>query len=493
MVTSGDEAGRPAWDLERYSVQNRQRERAAQADQDGGARLGKRGGKPGADDGVTAKDDGDWLAPAEKKARPRFVLSGELFWIGFTGTFLSVFTLGLYRFWMLTRTRRALAGSVRVENDGIEYTGSGFEKLIGFLIAVLLLSVYLAVANMALLFLGLVATDETAAFAALAPISLATVAPLYFWARYASIKYMVSRLSWRGIRLGMESGGFGFMLRSVWWLFLTVITLGIMYPYMHFKQAKYMTDRAHLGSLSFSQGGSWLGLLAYWIWFYIAAGLMFLAVWGIAEEMELGPEYLSAILFTILPFFVLIWVIMWINYSAGAFQYLWDNRQLGGVVLENDLRTGTIIWRTIKGNVLTSILTSIVGGLGATVIILTTGLLSGASASVLSPDLMADLELYLQSLDGDGSVPPPELDWVALSLAVWPVLIGIVAALTFFQAINTGFTNTLVVQPVLQAKVEAMVMRRPELLQRARQVERSENAEAGGFADALGLELGAGV
>jgi len=65
-------------------------------------------------------------------------------------------TLGLYRFWLATDVRRFLWGHTVVGEDGLEYTGTPRELLIGFLTAIaLLIPVYLCL-FVAALGLGLI-------------------------------------------------------------------------------------------------------------------------------------------------------------------------------------------------------------------------------------------------------------------------------------------------------------------------------------------------
>ena len=56
-----------------------------------------------------------------------------------TGIF-TVLTLGLYRFWMKTRLRRWYWSSVRPGGQPLEYVGEPMEKLLGFLIAVVIMA-----------------------------------------------------------------------------------------------------------------------------------------------------------------------------------------------------------------------------------------------------------------------------------------------------------------------------------------------------------------
>ncbi|MEM6906970.1 MAG: DUF898 family protein, partial [Pseudomonadota bacterium] len=127
---------RPVWDLERYKTQPGQMIDPPRRLED--KRL------------VTGEYTSDGL---------------DLFWKAFWGVFLSVFTAGIYRFWMTTKLRRHYWGGIQVLGDPLEYTGRGLEKLLGFLFAMVILAVYLGFVNLGLTFVGfsLASDDENVA------------------------------------------------------------------------------------------------------------------------------------------------------------------------------------------------------------------------------------------------------------------------------------------------------------------------------------------
>src|SRR5947199_3442387 len=55
------------------------------------------------------------------------------------GSALLALTLGIYRFWLTTDTRRFLWSNTEMLGEPLEYTGTARELLIGFLIAVAIL------------------------------------------------------------------------------------------------------------------------------------------------------------------------------------------------------------------------------------------------------------------------------------------------------------------------------------------------------------------
>src|SRR5438046_1676397 len=68
----------------------------------------------------------------------------EFFHLVKRGAGLELVTLGFYRFWLITDTRRHLWANTEIDGDAAEYTGRGKELLIGFLIALaILVPIYL--------------------------------------------------------------------------------------------------------------------------------------------------------------------------------------------------------------------------------------------------------------------------------------------------------------------------------------------------------------
>ena len=164
------------------------------------------------------------------KVAPKFDTDGpSLFWLALKTAILTVLTAGFYRFWMITRLRRHYWNAIRIQGDPLEYTGTGLEKILGFLVAIIILAVYLGLVNIGLTFLGMsfLSNDPLAM-----NISILAAMPLFFFAAYRARRYIMARTRWRGIRFGMDHGAWGYTGRALWYWFLTIITGGLLYPYM---------------------------------------------------------------------------------------------------------------------------------------------------------------------------------------------------------------------------------------------------------------------
>src|SRR6185369_6357659 len=70
----------------------------------------------------------------------RFLGQRRSYWrLLIRGAVLLMLTLGIYRFWLVTDMRRFLWSNTEIGGESLEYTGTAFEILIGFLIAIALL------------------------------------------------------------------------------------------------------------------------------------------------------------------------------------------------------------------------------------------------------------------------------------------------------------------------------------------------------------------
>ena len=92
---------------------------------------------------------------------------GPLFKLAMVTALLTLVTLGIYRFWAKTRIRKYIWSSTSAGGDAFEYTGNGLEKFLGFLVAVVVLAIYLGLIQMGLGYLlftyGLKRTTATEA------------------------------------------------------------------------------------------------------------------------------------------------------------------------------------------------------------------------------------------------------------------------------------------------------------------------------------------
>ena len=177
-----------------------------------------------------------------------------LFWLALKTGFLTVITLGFYRFWMKTRLRRWFWSAIRPGGHPMEYVGDPWEKLLGFFIAVVVLTFYIGIVNLMVMFVSF-SVFASASVGYLA--SAIGVIPIWFYARYRARRYVLARTRWRGVRFGLEKGAWGYAWRALVHWAVTILTLGLLWPRMTFALEKYVTDRTYFGSARLHQDGRW--------------------------------------------------------------------------------------------------------------------------------------------------------------------------------------------------------------------------------------------
>ena len=195
-----------------------------------------------------------------------------LTWLVVKGLLLTAVTFTIYRFWYLTDLRRFFWSRTLIAGSPAEYLGRGKELFLGFLVALaILVPVYLV-----LFILGF-------AVPLLAPVVPALSAVFLFlleqYAVFRGRRYRASRTRWRGIRLGQDGSAAAYMLRaSLWWL-LTILTLGLAFPFMRAALERYRIDHTLIGESRLRSTATGRSVLWPWLAFY-AVGLLPILVTG---------------------------------------------------------------------------------------------------------------------------------------------------------------------------------------------------------------------
>src|SRR5205085_786339 len=134
--------------------------------------------------------------------------------IALTNLLLTVVTLGIYRFWAKARERRYLWSRTRFIDEHLEWTGTGKEMFVGFLIVFLILLPVFYLANTFIQ--GLVLRGETREAGLLFFVLYGLVFYLIGVARFRALRSRLSRPCWHGIRGGSADGGWAFGWNYVW-------------------------------------------------------------------------------------------------------------------------------------------------------------------------------------------------------------------------------------------------------------------------------------
>ncbi len=182
---------------------------------------------------------------------------------------LTVITVGIYWFWARSEYRRHMWQMVRVEGEPLEYTGTGKELLIGYLLFFLFAAPFIAAVVYAQLVLGpthpLFRLTVLAAYAAggfLLPLGI-----------FRAHRYILSRTRWRGIAFGVKKGAVGYAWKSIWTALLMGLTVGWIFPWRTVALRRYLVNAMTFGSVPFrfeGRSGPLYGPFT-WVWIGVAA------------------------------------------------------------------------------------------------------------------------------------------------------------------------------------------------------------------------------
>jgi uncharacterized membrane protein YjgN (DUF898 family) len=158
--------------------------------------------------------------------------------IAATNALLTLVTLFVYRSWAKARTRRYLWSHTRFIDDQLQWTGTGMEMFVGFIVVGILLGSVLFAFQFGLPALA-IRFGTIAAVIALVGVYLCGMF-LYGLARFRGLRYRLSRTWWRGIRGGSDDGGWNYGRKAIGYYFATFFLGGLLYPWA---QAKLWNER----------------------------------------------------------------------------------------------------------------------------------------------------------------------------------------------------------------------------------------------------------
>ncbi len=244
---------------------------------------------------------------------------GTLFGISIVNLLLGIVTLGIYYFWGKVRVQGYLHSQMELDGDRFAYHGTGAELLVGFLKTLGL--IVLVIAGLVLLMLPgpRPGADVVATLFIYAVLIL--VVPV---AIAGSRRYRLSRASWRGIRFSFRGQTGSFVRMFISGALLTVVTLGLYYPFFYNNIWRFLIGNTHYGTARFEFDGTGADLF----------GRFLLAV--VLTPLTLG--------------------VYWFWFAAHRMRYMWARTAFAGARFRCAV-TGGRLFRLTLGNVLLLVVT----------------------------------------------------------------------------------------------------------------------------------------
>ena len=282
--------------------------------------------------------------------------------IAATNVLLIIVTLGIYRFWATARQRRYLWSRTEIIGDRLEWSGTGKEMFIGFLIVMAVLLPFLLFIQF--LFPAMVARGKEGA--AMGIIGLFYIGIIYLggFARFRALRYRLSRSWWRGIRGGSDEPGWNYGGEYLGRVALALMTFWIVWPWAATRLWNGRWNQMSFGQLQFRTDLDADGLKRRWAAVYLVPMAAFAVAGTLAAIIGLGAAAaggepsprLFAIIAGIFLLFYLVIPLMTLHWYAKFYRKAAESLSLGNLEFGFDATT----WDWLKlflGNVALAIVT----------------------------------------------------------------------------------------------------------------------------------------
>lgn len=186
---------------------------------------------------------------------------------------LTIVTLGFYRFWATTRERQYLWAETEFIDERLEWTGTGMELFIGFVMVFFLVGlplVFLQFGAQAMILRGYVGL---AIFFSI--IAFLTIFYMTGVAYYRALRYRLSRTYWRGIRGGSNDPGFDYGLSYMWKHVAGALPIYLLYPWASISLWNERWSKMSFGPYQFVSNAQWTELMKRYLLFYLVPFLIF--------------------------------------------------------------------------------------------------------------------------------------------------------------------------------------------------------------------------
>lgn len=264
--------------------------------------------------------------------------------IAATNALLIICTLGVYRFWAAARQRRYLWSRTHVIDDCLEWTGTGKEMFLGFLIVIAVLAPFFLFIQF--LFPALVARGKIEAASGILLLFYIALVYLGGLARFRALRYRLSRSYWHGIRGGGNDPGWNYGGEYLGRYALTFMTMFIMFPWAATRLWNSRWNAMSFGPLEFRAKLNAEGLKARWALIYVAPfAVLFLGLMmGLtAARSGASPDTLSSTVgLIVIAFAILFYVaipLATLNWYAAYFRNAADATSLGDLEFSFDATT----------------------------------------------------------------------------------------------------------------------------------------------------------
>jgi uncharacterized membrane protein YjgN (DUF898 family) len=264
---------------------------------------------------------------------------GEYFVVWIVNIALTLLTLGIYSAWAKVRTQRWFYGHTLLDNQAFSYLASPLQILKSRVIAIAALASYYAASYFA---------------PALAAVLLLAFLVALPWIVVSSLRFNARMSAYRGLRFDF-TGRVGEAARIFIGLQLLIVpTLGLILPYLAYRQVKFIAENTVYGETAARYAGS---PRAFWGAYMLAFVLMLLPIAliaygaytayamraaGVPPEIA-GPAAVRTLVPGMILFYLMIPVVSAMIMARTA-NLFYNGAALGPVGFLSDQRARDLIW-----------------------------------------------------------------------------------------------------------------------------------------------------
>ncbi|WP_374654760.1 YjgN family protein [Dongia sp.] len=306
---------------------------------------------------------GGFGSRAGAPTRAHFVYDGrlgELYWIFIKNTLLMLVTFSIWRFWGKTRIRRYLWSHTSLAGDRFEYTGTGGELFVGFIIVM----IAYVLGSIGIQALGIALEPDSPILLVLQLGVSFLILYLVFVAQYAAQRYRLTRTLWRGINGGMTGSAWKWGMKGMWFSILSLLSLTLAWPWAQMRLLSDRVNHSYFGDAKASATlksanvykAYFVSLAVFLVTFLFVGGFASLVyglmnLGGIASGQMQGPASNSEMVAASLPILVILIAYVFIAPIAYSFYVVAVAREvastleLGGLRFATPITTGRLVSR----------------------------------------------------------------------------------------------------------------------------------------------------
>ena len=292
---------------------------------------------------------------ADRAPESAFTFTGswkEFLPVALTNLLLTVVTLGIYRFWAKARERRYLWSRTRFIDDHLEWTGTGLEMFIGFLLVFLILLPLILFIQFGAQ--ALIARGETVLAALLILAIYIGMFYLIGVGTFRAMRYRLSRTWWHGIRGGSNDGGWGYGGKFMWKTLAGYLPFGLLVPWSMTSLWNDRMNKMSFGRHPIEAAADTDGLFGRWLLVYLAPiGGLFLGMLLVGSTLSASGGDTGATVFAGAVTFLLVYVLfllLSLSYYAAYYRQVVSATSIAGIHFEFTARTKDWL-KLILGNI----------------------------------------------------------------------------------------------------------------------------------------------